>query len=148
MDNLKLLSCVFLTFVTFSCKVNENTSNKENKNIKEIKLSKDFQTPLNNSPFQITEAFVTDDILKILVDYSGGCRTHEWELKGTYNYKKSQPPKKGLYLVHNSNNDQCRSSLTDTLQFNLNMIRYPGKENNYTVIIQLNNYKKNITYKY
>ena len=145
---LKLLSYLFLFSIAFSCKVNEKTSTREKNIIREIKLSKEFSSPEKNSPFKIKEAFIFGDILAIVVDYSGGCRTHEWELKGTTNYKKSLPPKKGLYLEHNSNGDNCRSSLIDTLQFDLNNVKYPGKENNYSVIIQLNNYEKNITYKY
>ncbi len=145
---LKLLSNIFLFLIVFSCKVNEKIPTKEKNNIREIKLSKEFTTPEKNSPFQITEAFASGNILAIVVDYSGGCETHDWELKGTTNFKKSLPPKKGLYLEHDSNGDNCRSSLKDTLQFDLNNVKYPGKENNYTVVIQLNNYEKNITYKY
>tara|TARA_B100000900_G_C20498602_1_gene682741 strand:- start:581 stop:1027 length:447 start_codon:yes stop_codon:yes gene_type:complete len=145
---LKLLSYLFLFLIAFSCKVNEKTSTREKNIIREIKLSKEFSSPEKNSHFKIKDAFIFGDILAIVVDYSGGCETHEWELKGTTNFKKSLPPKKGLYLEHDSNGDNCRSSLKDTLQFNLNKIKYPGKESNYTVVIQLNNYEKNITYKY
>ena len=148
MVNLKLLSYIFLSVITISCKVNEKIPTKEKNNVREIKLSKEFTIPEKNSPFKITEAFTSGDILAIVVNYSGGCKTHEWELKGTTNFKKSLPPKKGLYLEHNSNGDNCRTSLKDTIQFDLNSVKYPGKESGYTVIIQLNNFEQNIAYQY
>ena len=102
----------------------------------------------NDASYNISKANLNGDILSIIVEYSGGCKQHRWALIGSKSFMKSLPPKKGLFLEHNSQNDVCRKLITDTLLFDASTAKYPGKEKNYNVIFILNGYKENLVYNY
>ena len=144
----KIIGTSLFCFLLFSCKIGSQATKKQEIKIHDIELSRDYLIPENNSPFEVSNAYLNENILSIVVNYSGGCKDHEWALKGSTSYLKSLPPKKGIFLEHNSNEDVCRTFITDTLKFNIEKLKYPGKVSDYTVIIQLGNYKQNIPYKY
>lgn len=68
-----------------------------------------------SNDFNITEANVIDDTLKVNVQYSGGCNRHDF-----YAYIKEQ--KKDtitINLLHNNNGDVCRALKEETIWFDL-----------------------------
>jgi len=148
MTSLKLTLVLPAVFLIFSCKVISKTNAQKSATIRNIILKEEVSENLYDDPYKIVSAEVNKDILSIVVNFSGGCKNHEWLLTGTKNFKKSLPPKKGLTLEHNSNDDNCRKLITDTLYFDLETIKYPGKESNYTVILELTKFNKIISYQY
>ncbi|GEM_PF-609187 len=96
--------------------------------------------------FTLLESNLHGDILTLLVQYGGGCETHAWALKTNGAYAKSLPPQITLNLEHNANGDMCRALLTDTLEFDLSAIKYPGT---FQLMVKLKDFEKHtITYKY
>ena len=81
---------------------------------------------IKTDSFTLLESNVEGDNLILLVQYGGGCEEHEWKLKTNGAYAKSLPPKITLNLEHNANGDRCRALLTDTIEFNLEPVRYLG----------------------
>lgn len=81
---------------------------------------------IKTDSFRLLESNVEGDNLILLVQYGGGCEAHEWKLKTNGAYAKSLPPKITLNLEHNANGDRCRALLTDTIEFNLEPVRYLG----------------------
>ncbi|MEJ6680642.1 MAG: hypothetical protein QNL21_00970 [Flavobacteriales bacterium] len=81
---------------------------------------------IKTDSFRLLESNVEGDNLILLVQYGGGCEEHEWKLKTNGAYAKSLPPKITLNLEHNANGDRCRALLTDTIEFNLEPVRYLG----------------------
>ncbi len=77
-------------------------------------------------PIEIEKATVEGDILKLKVNYSGGCEEHKIELHATKMYKKSLPPQLSVFLAHDANGDACRKLEMRELMFNIEEIAYPG----------------------
>ena len=73
-----------------------------------------------NEDFYLEDVSIKDNILKLNVSYSGGCKKHQFLLVE----KKYLQRAKDLYdvqlqLLHNSNNDTCKKIVTEDLFFNI-----------------------------
>ena len=73
-----------------------------------------------NEDFYLEDVSITDNILKLNVSYSGGCKKHHFLLVEKKNLQRA----KKLYdvqlqLLHNSNNDTCKKIVTEDLFFNI-----------------------------
>lgn len=81
-----------------------------------------------NIDFTVTQWEVSADTLIVGVQYSGGCKAHDWRIFFSGAIMKSLPPQAMLQLAHiNDDDDPCRSLLKETLKFDLATIRQ-GKE--------------------
>lgn len=141
-----LLLIFIIPLIIGSCKVH-NHGFIEKKLAQEVTISNEF-IEKNKASYTIDQASLVGDILSIYVTYSGGCKKHMWSLMGANSFDKTDPPKKTLYLKHNANGDYCRSMLTDTLFFNIEKTKYPNEDKNYTIILQLAEFKEEIPYRY
>ncbi len=103
-----------------------------------MKLSK-------SDAFSYGSVQIQGDSLLIAVQYSGGCKAHEWNMYTTGTYSKTFPPKIEVYLHHTSNQDFCKALLRETLIFDLKNIRYEGSKE---VEIQLNDFIDFLNYQY
>ncbi len=140
MKYLITLSLVLFCLVSVlsSCKKNKEASATNNSVVEKpmkVKEQKKMAKSVVVDPlyrakqaesFKLLESNINGDNLILLVQYGGGCETHQWELKTTGAYAKSMPPQITLNLEHNANGDMCRALLTDTLEFNVEKIRYNG----------------------
>ncbi len=91
--------------------------------------------------YQIDSLHIKADTLFILVNYSGGCKEHSFELISNMRYAKSKPPKISVSLKHTGNDDSCRELISRELKFNIKKLQYKGSS---PVIIKLG--EKQITY--
>ena len=149
MNRINSLILILFLISLFGCKVKESANKKQlPSSLKKVELLDNYVFPKNDASYNISKANLNGDILSIIVEYSGGCKQHRWALIGSKSFIKSLPPKKGLFLEHNSQNDVCRKLITDTLLFDASTAKYPGKEKNYNVIFILNGYKENLVYNY
>jgi len=103
----------------------ETINTKEKEAISVVEIDPTYKN-IKTDSFTLLESNVEGDNLILLVQYGGGCEEHEWKLKTNGAYAKSLPPQITLNLEHNANGDMCRALLTDTLEFNLEPVRYPG----------------------
>ncbi len=140
--------CVSGAFFSCKCvKKKKRTSDTEvASTVLPLRVSPDFR-PEKNDSLTVTGAKVKGDILTLFVHYGGGCETHEFSLNFDGMYLKSMPPKANLLLVHDAKDDRCRSIVYDTLQFNVREARYPGTEKG-EVLLRINGYKEELSYKY
>ncbi|MBT6030906.1 MAG: hypothetical protein HOH13_11410 [Crocinitomicaceae bacterium] len=96
----------------------------------------------------INNLSITGDILEIDATFSG-CEKHDFTLYGNRAYQKSLPPKIGLALIHDAHGDKCRKQSTKKLYFNIKDIRYPTKQEDYVIVVYVNqNSGKSADYKY
>ena len=73
-----------------------------------------------NTDVVIDSIWTRDSTMFIAVQYSGGCRPHQFTLfMDPSVLMESEPPQADLYLQHFSDNDACRALVTQTLSFNL-----------------------------
>lgn len=86
---------------------------------KKVSRKKLAQLRNDSSMFNITNAFIFEDILHVTVRYGGGCKKHDFKLLWDGAILKSIPPKVNLYIIHNDRGDTCRALITEELQFRL-----------------------------
>jgi len=67
----------------------------------------------------IQSAEIKGTSIQLVVSYSGGCAEHSFRLIGSPILTKSLPPQRSVKLIHNSNGDQCKKMITDTLTFDV-----------------------------
>ncbi len=104
----------------------KTTEAKQDSNVSAVTVNSNFMRPKTNPAVSIEKVSIDGNILNLEVSYSGGCEEHAFELISTNMYKKSMPPQLNLYLKHTNNGDACRKLIMDTLQFNIEDVKYPG----------------------
>lgn len=104
--------------------------------IKNMIIDPEYTILNTGTAYIIDSAKVNGDILSIFVNYSGGCKTHSFDLYSNGAYGKSLPPQISVSLKHNGNEDACRQLITQELKFNISKLKYQGQN---TVIVDLGN---------
>ncbi|MEY3399320.1 MAG: hypothetical protein RL220_1914 [Bacteroidota bacterium] len=146
-----LLICVSALFMV-QCKNGKQTASVEGdtqqteKMIRPVNVIATYEWPGNTSPFKVLQSTCVGDVLSVVVEYSGGCETHDWTMNTNRVWMKSLPPKINLFLEHDNHGDNCRALIQDTLLFDVTNLRYPqGKQANF---ILNNDPTRVIEYKY
>lgn len=142
--SIAILSCTLL----FSCGANKEKKDAKKDGVAQTtKMEKAYIgiAPKTMAEVSITEVTVVDNVMKIGVSYSGGCKDHDFDLVGSENIAKSLPAQRGITLVHKMNDDTCRELITETLEFNIEELAYK-KETGSEIILLLNGYKGKISY--
>lgn len=121
----------------------ENVSMENNTYPKVIIDMKRFSE--ESDPFTLKSHEINGDTLSLVVSYSGGCQEHSFDLIGNGSYAKSLPPQSRLRLIHNGNNDNCRSLIETNLKFNVKELRYPGTD---VLVIFVEGSDERIMYRY
>ncbi|MTI21345.1 hypothetical protein E1176_09970 [Fulvivirga sp. RKSG066] len=67
--------------------------------------------------FVINEVNVIDQMLHVSVSYSGGCKSHDFELSWPDVITAVYPPDFSVILCHDANGDNCEAYLTEVLKF-------------------------------
>ena len=88
-----------------------------------ITVDKAYVGPAKGDVFSVVDMSVVGDSLHVAVQYSGGCKTHTFQMISNGNLLKSLPPQLPLFLEHNANGDNCRALLTEKLAFDLKPLR-------------------------
>lgn len=112
--------------------------------IKNIIVNSNVDMKQTGSDYMIDSVKINNDVLSLFVNYSGGCKTHTFELYSNAAYAKSLPLQTWVCLKHTSNNDACRQLIFETLKFNISKLQFKGEN---TVIINIRNEQK-IEYSY
>ena len=95
----------------------------------------------------IDTAFIDGHILNVIVNYSGGCEKHWFEIVGSFALLKTNPPKRSIKIIHESNGDLCDEVLSKDLQFDVSEFAYQ-KETGKEVLLMLDGYDHHISYVY
>jgi hypothetical protein len=141
---VKIILIVSVVIFSIGCANSSRAQKKAMKEILPVVLTNDFSSyARDNSETQILNAFISDSTLTLKVSYSGGCEVHSFELIGSKMIQKSLPPIRGIMLIHNSNNDDCRAIVEQELRFNVSKFKYPGS----SIILNLKGWKPKIELK-
>ncbi len=145
-----LIIPILIAFLLSSCKQTEPISNGEtdyqNTAYLTDEIINDFNDPFDD-PFNIVEVSIFENTMSLIVNYGGGCSTHEFQLAGSTSVMKSFPPQRSIQLLHNGNNDLCKMLVTDTIFFNIENLsneKKPGSE----IILNLKGWDNSISYTY
>jgi hypothetical protein len=125
--------------------VSQTTNNQtiDPKPIKAI-LGDNKQTSL---PTTIKAVTLNANVLKIEIEYTGGCKTHQFNLVGSQMISKSLPPIRAINLIHTDDNEECKQLINDTLYFDLKDLAYK-QEAGSVIKLNLEGWKEQIIYTY
>lgn len=73
--------------------------------------------------YLLRDATITDDTLRLVVSYSGGCEAHEFTLITSGMFLESSPVQLVISVAHNANDDPCEAFPTETITFDLTGIK-------------------------
>jgi hypothetical protein len=74
---------------------------------------------LYKDPVSINSIDVDKEMLKVTLNYGGGCGEHVIALYGFSSFLESNPPQADIFLSHNSNGDSCEAWIGREDVFNL-----------------------------
>lgn len=105
----------------------------------------EFETYYENMPkdsVTILSSRIDDNVLRIEIQYQGGCGDHEFELLASNMLYTSNPPQLPVYLGHSNGNDPCEEVQVETLFFDLKPLRQKWFSDDYgkmeALVIRLN----------
>ena len=76
-----------------------------------------------DDPYVVNSAAVDGHRLIIEVSYAGGCRRHDFTLVISKTFRESDPVHLPTVLAHDANGDSCEAWLTESLVFDLALVR-------------------------
>lgn len=140
MKNFILISFLVIGFI--SCKTTPQGRKETSKHPKSLIINSSIPYATELHKVRILNTKITDDILQIKIEYSGGCEKHDFNLIFNEIWKKSMPPKITLFLEHKDGNDKCKALVSEVLKFDIKNL----KEKTNEVYINLVGYSKSIKY--
>ena len=75
---------------------------------------------LVSDPFELDSLYVENGLANIIVQFSGGCREHDFALVWSESMSLHNPPQVYAILLHEDNDDMCEAYPTEILEFDLN----------------------------
>ena len=82
--------------------------------IQQLKIDESFKFDAKkNSNFTINSIVIKGSILHVDIQYSGGCKPHQFDLITNMMMTKSMPPQLSLYIDHNANGESCREVMKE-----------------------------------
>jgi hypothetical protein len=101
---------------------------------KEVTIDPSADMAATGAMYQNTGFEIKGDTLVLTVQYSGGCKEHNWELVSNGMYAKSLPPQISVCLKHTNNGDACRELKIQELKFNISKLKNPSGK---TVVVKM-----------
>jgi hypothetical protein len=99
-----------------------------------------------SDPFTLIDVHVDDmNKLHITVEYSGGCKKHEFKVLGSKAILKSLPAQRPIMITHNANGDECRAIIREEILVDISDFAYT-KENGSEIILLID--KQRLSYVY
>ncbi|MCD6597579.1 MAG: hypothetical protein J7L04_07830 [Bacteroidales bacterium] len=92
-----------------------------------------YSSKLPDDPFAVDSVQIVDDCLKLSVSYSGGCKSHIFQLT----ILPTMGPLNTLSLCHEANNDLCEAWITEKITFDLRELQSLGTHS-VTFVLMLN----------
>ena len=89
-----------------------------------VKIKAEIGEFTDSDLFEIKSAKIVGNSLFMVVTFSGGCAEHNFDFIGSPMVMKSLPAKRSVKLIHDKNDDSCRSIVTKTLEIDLKNIAY------------------------
>jgi hypothetical protein len=74
-------------------------------------------------PYSMLDASVAGDVLRVRVQYGGGCNPHEFQVVAWNGWMESYPVQVRVFLSHDAFGDQCRALITEERYFDLDPLK-------------------------
>ena len=161
--NMKLLMTILVSAILISCGNSKEIVKEEIKTtIEDVEITDNNEYPkperpvkikakigdfTDSDPIEIKSVKIIGNIMYMQVSFSGGCAEHGFELIGSPVVMKSLPPKRTIRLIHNNNDDACRSIVNKSLEIDLTDIAY-SQTSGSELMLMLKGWKEQILYTY
>lgn len=142
MKTFRFIGLIFISLIFLQCNSLKKNKSQKVEEYPKAELVKDFESMGESANVNISNVNVEGNLMKLSISYSGGCEKHNFRLIGTEAIQKSLPPKRGIMLYHDSNNDSCREMKDENLIFDISAFAYPGGE----IILNLQGWENPISY--
>ena len=131
----------------------ENVSSQQPIILDDDLYQKASRDPFTFGSFTSNKSYELDkDMLKLFVQYSGGCEDHEFLLIGPNGFLESMPVQINVLLSHNANNDLCEAYLSEELMFDLKPLKEAWQQTyqqeSGTIVVQIYGLEESIVYKF
>jgi hypothetical protein len=123
-NKFKLLILILNVIFIISCKNNKEVVKNSNQKIPAVIIDTSFSLDNKNMRMNILNMQLNKDILTLEINYSGGCKEHQFKL---YTNGEVENSNLQLFLVDLQNEDFCKMLITDTLKFNLSNLKSVSK---------------------
>ena len=146
MKNLLIISS--LAILLISCANTKNIYIKKDKKEEHICNKAELgKYPSQSNKVDILDVKISGNVMTLKIGYAGDCKNHEFSIIGSQMISKSLPPIRNIQLIHNSNNDNCKSYVSHNLDIDISNLAYK-KVNGSAIILKLNGWKERIVYTY
>tara|TARA_B110000285_G_scaffold33239_1_gene34800 strand:- start:291 stop:773 length:483 start_codon:yes stop_codon:yes gene_type:complete len=157
---MKLFALLLVGTLLYSCSSTENIIKEElsdtveqteditiesTKPERNIKLTAEIGEFKDSDLFEIQSAKIVENTLLMVVTFSGGCAEHKFNFVGSPMIMKSLPAKRSVKLIHDKNDDSCRSLVTKTLEIDLKNIAY-NQTTGSEIVLLLEGWKGELKY--
>lgn len=135
---MKSIFYILFPFVILSCKPNQKvkiqhvqikdsteTNQKDSLVCTSLILDEKKFSEAVSDPFQLIDARIEGKMLKVDVEYGGGCGPADFELVWSGMLMKSLPPKASVKILL-KDNDPCKALITKTVCFDISSV-YTGE---------------------
>lgn len=76
-----------------------------------------------DDPYSVNSVNISGNRLTLSVSYSGGCKNHVFTLVIAKSFLESDPVQLPAVLSHNANGDRCEAYPTESLDFDLSLVK-------------------------
>jgi hypothetical protein len=96
----------------------------------------DLNEKIPSDAFTVIDVHVDDlNKLHLTVEYSGGCKPHEFKIIGSKSILKSFPAQRPVLIVHNANGDECRSIVRDEILVDISEFSYTKVQDSEIILL-------------
>lgn len=143
---MKFLLIFSLILTVLSCKSHKCADSKEDANSKRSMITATIgEINLPSDPITISAIRVEGNKMFLDIRYSGGCEEHSFQVVGSEMIAKSLPPIRAIQIMHNSNGDQCKKLIEQTLEVDISALAYK-QENGSKIFLTTEGWKERIEY--
>jgi len=95
----------------------------ENEATDSISIDENQYRNASKDPIDIKKYYIEGDILRLCVQYGGGCEEHEFMLIGSGAWNTTNPLAIHVRISHNAHDDMCMVLIGDTLFYDLSPLK-------------------------
>ena len=152
LDMKPLLIISSLAIILISCSSSKNIFIRKEKKVekKETIIYKKAELgkyPSQSDQVDILDVKISGNVMTLKIGYKAGCKNHEFSIIGSQMISKSLPPIRNIQLIHDSNDENCETYVTQNLEYDISNFAYK-KVNGSEIILKLNGWKNRIIYTY
>jgi hypothetical protein len=141
---MKNCSYLLVSLLLMSCSTGKeiipNVEEKSNVIVAELG---DLNT--KSAPFKISSVQIVGNIMTLEVNYSGGCKEHDFKMIGSNMIAKSMPPIRSIKLIDSVMDDSCKKLEIKNITVDISALAYK-KESGSEIYITLDGWDQKIKY--